>query len=68
MSNLLLITSSLFGDQSKSGQIADEFVDAWRRTHLGTTVVERELSEYHMPSGISPVQTPSQPPVAMNSK
>ncbi len=49
MSNLLLITSSLFGDQSKSGQIADEFVDAWRRTHLGTTVVERELTPASMP-------------------
>src|SRR5713226_6316482 len=49
MSNLLLITSTLFRSQSKSGQIADEFVDAWRRTHLGTTVVERELTPASMP-------------------
>jgi FMN-dependent NADH-azoreductase len=49
MSNLLLITSSLFGDQSKSGQIAGEFVDAWRRAHPGTTVVARELTPASMP-------------------
>jgi FMN-dependent NADH-azoreductase len=49
MSNLLLITSSLFGDQSKSGQMAREFVDAWRRTHPGTTVVVRDLTPESMP-------------------
>jgi FMN-dependent NADH-azoreductase len=49
MSNLLLITSSLFGDQSKSGQIAGEFIDAWRRAHPGTAVVERELTPASMP-------------------
>jgi FMN-dependent NADH-azoreductase len=49
MSNLLLITSSLFGDQSKSGQIAGEFVDAWRRAHPGTTVVERALTPASTP-------------------
>jgi len=49
MSNLLLITSSLFGDQSKSGQIAGEFVEAWRRTHPATAVVERELTPASMP-------------------
>jgi FMN-dependent NADH-azoreductase len=41
MNNLLLVTLSLFGNQSKSTQIAGGFVDAWCRTHAGTTVVER---------------------------
>ncbi len=44
MSKLLLVTSSLFGDQSKSAQLALEFVEAWRRTHPVTTVVERALT------------------------
>ena len=49
MSNLLLITSSLFGDPSKSTQIAGEFVDAWRRAHPGATVVERALAPDAIP-------------------
>ncbi len=49
MSNLLLITSSLFGGQSKSAQIANEFVDARRRTHPDTVVTERELTPASMP-------------------
>src|ERR1700676_3023595 len=49
MSNLLLVTSSLFGDRSKSGQVAGEFVDAWHRAHPGTTLVERKLTPASMP-------------------
>lgn len=49
MSNLLLVTSSLFGDQSKSTQIAREFVDAWHRPHPGTTVTERSLAPGSIP-------------------
>jgi FMN-dependent NADH-azoreductase len=49
MSNLLLVTSSLFGGQSKSAQIAGEFVDAWRRAHPGTAVVERALTPASIP-------------------
>lgn len=49
MSNLLLITSSLFGDQSKSTQIANEFVDTWRRVHPDTVVTRRELTPTSMP-------------------
>jgi FMN-dependent NADH-azoreductase len=49
MSKLLLVTSSLFANQSKSGEIAREFVEAWRRTHPGTSVVERELTAATMP-------------------
>ena len=49
MSNLLLVTSSLFGDQSKSGQVAGEFVDAWHRAHPGTIMVDRKLTPASMP-------------------
>jgi FMN-dependent NADH-azoreductase len=49
MSKLLLVTSSLFGDQSKSTQLAGEFVQAWRRTHPSTTVVERALTAESIP-------------------
>jgi FMN-dependent NADH-azoreductase len=49
MSKLLLVTSSLFANQSKSGEIAREFVDAWRRTHAHSTVVERDLTAASMP-------------------
>jgi FMN-dependent NADH-azoreductase len=49
MSNLLLITSSLFGDRSKSAQIAKEFVEAWQHAHPGTVVTARELTPASMP-------------------
>jgi FMN-dependent NADH-azoreductase len=49
MSNLLLVTSSLFGDNSKSGQIARELVDAWRRTYPDTNVTERTLTPASIP-------------------
>jgi FMN-dependent NADH-azoreductase len=49
MSKLLLVTSSLFDADSKSGQIAGEFVEAWRRAHSGTSVVERKLTPASMP-------------------
>jgi FMN-dependent NADH-azoreductase len=49
MSKLLLVTSSLFAHQSKSGQFAREFVEAWRRTHPDTAVIERDLTPATMP-------------------
>jgi|SRR5579863_856906 len=49
MSKVLLVTSSLFGGQSKSAQIAGELVEAWRRTHPGTTVVARALTPDSIP-------------------
>jgi len=49
MSKLLLVTSSLLGDQSKSAQLAREFVEAWRGTHPGATVVERVLTPDSIP-------------------
>jgi FMN-dependent NADH-azoreductase len=47
--SLLLVTSSLFGAASQSRQIATEFVTAWRGTHPGTVVVERDLSPSSIP-------------------
>jgi FMN-dependent NADH-azoreductase len=49
MGKLLLVTSSLFGEQSKSAQLAREFVEAWRDTHPGTTLVERALTPDSIP-------------------
>lgn len=49
MSKLLLVTSSLLGDQSKSAQLAREFVAAWRSMHPGTIVVERALTPDSIP-------------------
>jgi FMN-dependent NADH-azoreductase len=47
--NLLLVTSSLFGEASQSRQIAREFVETWQRDNPGTRVVERDLTAETMP-------------------
>jgi FMN-dependent NADH-azoreductase len=44
MSNVLFVTSSLFGEQSKSRQVAAQFLEAWRRHHPGTEVTERDTN------------------------
>jgi FMN-dependent NADH-azoreductase len=49
MRSLLFVTSSLFGAASQSRMIATEFVEAWRRTHPGTALVERDLTAASMP-------------------
>jgi FMN-dependent NADH-azoreductase len=49
MTNLLFISSSLFGDGSQSRLIAGEFIDRWRATHPRTIVVERELTADGIP-------------------
>jgi FMN-dependent NADH-azoreductase len=48
-SNLLLVSSSLFGDASQSRTIAQDFVDRWTRTHPGTKLVHRALSAGSIP-------------------
>lgn len=48
MSTLLLVKSSIFGAQSKSGEVADQFVQAWLAKHPGSTVMTRDL-------GVEPV-------------
>lgn len=47
--NLLFVSSSLFSAQSKSREIALEFISAWRRTHPLGTVVERALTPGNIP-------------------
>ncbi len=49
MSQLLYVSSSLSGAGSKSGQIAREFLDAWRAGHPGTKLVERDLGANPVP-------------------
>jgi FMN-dependent NADH-azoreductase len=47
--NLLLVTSSLFGEASQTRQIAREFVESWQRNHPDARVVERDLTPETMP-------------------
>ena len=64
MRTLLLVTSSVFGDNSKSGQLAREFVDAWRQERPGTRVVERDLGGEPLPhltgATLSAIMTPAE--------
>ena len=48
-SNLLFVSSSLFGAASQSRTIAQDFVDRWIRTHPGTKLVHRALSADSIP-------------------
>jgi FMN-dependent NADH-azoreductase len=43
MSKLLFVASSAFGSNSKSRQIAEEFLRGWRASHPDVHVVERDL-------------------------
>jgi FMN-dependent NADH-azoreductase len=47
--NLLLVTSSLFGDASQTRQIAHEYVDNWLRNNPGSRVIQRDLTADTMP-------------------
>ena len=49
MTNLLFVSSSLFGDGSQSRLIAAELIDRWRQANPRTTVVERDLTAESMP-------------------
>ncbi|HXJ03125.1 MAG TPA: NAD(P)H-dependent oxidoreductase [Micropepsaceae bacterium] len=44
MSNVLFVTSSLFGENSKSRGLALHFLQAWRDAHPGTRVTTRDTS------------------------
>lgn len=44
MKTLLFLTSSLFGENSKSGQVAGEFVSAWKADNLASSVILRDLA------------------------
>jgi FMN-dependent NADH-azoreductase len=49
MSKLLFVSSSLAGPGSKSGQIAREFIAAWRGKHPHTEILERDLGANPIP-------------------
>jgi FMN-dependent NADH-azoreductase len=49
MSKLLYVSSSLSGAGSTSGQIAQEFISAWRAGHPGTKLVARDLGANPVP-------------------
>jgi FMN-dependent NADH-azoreductase len=49
MTNLLFVSSSLFGDGSQSRLVAAELIDRWRQSNPRTTVVERDLTADSMP-------------------
>src|SRR5262245_21849307 len=49
MRNLLFVSSSLFGDNSQSRSIAEEFIDRWRDAHPRTSVTERDLAADSIP-------------------
>ena len=44
MLNILLVTSSVFGEKSKSREIALEFLQAWRSVHSSSRVTVRDTS------------------------
>ncbi len=49
MTKLLLVSSSIFGKDSKSWTIAQEFIDGWRQNHPGSVVVERDIGSDPLP-------------------
>ena len=49
MSNLLFVTSSLMAENSKSRQVAAEFVEGWKAKNSGAAIVERHLTPANMP-------------------
>jgi FMN-dependent NADH-azoreductase len=68
MSNVLFVSSSLFGENSQSGLIARELVDGLRATHAGTTLVERELRADTIPHlSLDALAAAAQPPEARGS-
>jgi FMN-dependent NADH-azoreductase len=49
MSTLLLIRTSLFGEQGQSSQLAERFADDWRRRNPGGHVIVRDLAADPVP-------------------
>ena len=47
--SLLHISSSLFGDNGKSHQLARHFIAQWQQQHPGARVTERDLSQNPVP-------------------
>ncbi len=49
MTTLLFVTSSLFGEGSKSRLIGRELVESWLNAHPGSILIERDLTAESMP-------------------
>ena len=49
MKNVLLVTSSLLGEDSKSTKIATEFVTAWKASNGAARIVHRDLGSVGIP-------------------
>jgi FMN-dependent NADH-azoreductase len=49
MASLLLVKSSIFGPNSKSASMAEEFVEVWKGRHPGGKVVVRDLGAEPLP-------------------
>jgi FMN-dependent NADH-azoreductase len=49
MTSLLLVKSSIFGANSKSSEVAEEFVRSWRAKHPDAKVVTRDLGSEPVP-------------------
>ncbi len=47
--NLLYVSSSLFGDQGKSSQLADHFIAQWQQQNPGSRVTRRDLAANPIP-------------------
>ncbi len=68
MSNLLFVKSSIFGAGSKSNELAEEFVQNWKRQHPQGTVVTRDvgaetvphLAVNHLMAGATPAENRSE--------
>jgi FMN-dependent NADH-azoreductase len=62
MSNILFVTSSLFGENSKSRAIAADFLKVWRDAHPGTRMTTRDTGTIaHLDAGmLAAVSTPAE--------
>ena len=49
MDTLLYVSSSLFGENSISRQVAGEFIASWQRAHPGAKLIERDLAAEAIP-------------------
>jgi len=49
MKNLLFVTSSLFGQDSRSTRIAAEFVSAWKAANAPARIIRRDLAQDRVP-------------------
>jgi len=49
MRTLLFVTSSIFGEDSKSRRLGRDFIEGWLARHPGTRIIERDLARESIP-------------------